>query len=102
MVSRDHFTEDHAVSFQQRPADGVHYTGAIESLAGVKQRPAAGAVSRTRVVAFAMTGAALGIYQSANVVEAICGDHAGGYQLPQGCFQFRFYFSGAAHDVCEE
>ncbi len=75
---------------------------AVERLAGVKQRPAAGAVARTRVVAFALAGAAFGIDQRADVVEAIGRDHSRGDQFPQRGFEFRFDFSGAAHDVREE
>ena len=50
----------------------------------------------------ALPGAALGINQRAQIVEAIGGDQPAGNQFPQGQFRLRLSAPGAAHDVGEE
>ena len=75
--------------------------GAIGGLIDVEQRPAAGAVPRARAAAAALSGAALGIDQRAQIVEAVGGEQSGGDQFPEAGFDFGFELAGAAHDVGE-
>ena len=52
--------------------------------------------------AAALTGAALGIDQSAEIVETVGGDEADSDQFPQCGFNFGLELPGAADDVREE
>ena len=103
MLSRvEHFAEHYAVSAQQHVADGFERIGALGGRVHVQQRPAAGAVARAGVAAGAVPGAALGIDQRAEIVEAVGGEQAAADQFPQRGFDFGFDSAGAAHDFGEE
>src|SRR5260370_18711744 len=86
----EHCAKGDAVAAEKHPADGLKSDIAITRFAGVEQGPAAGAVARARGTAAAVAGAALGIDERAQVVEAVCGEQASGDQLPKSGFYFGF------------
>src|SRR5260370_11245910 len=82
-MAGEHFAKDDAVAAEKHPADGLQSDIAITRFAGGEQGPAAGAVARARGTAAAVAGAALGIDERAQVVEAVGGEQASGGQLPK-------------------
>ena len=97
-----HVAKDHAVTFEQHPASGFDGAIPFDRVIGIEQRPAPGTVPRAGSASAALSGAALGIDERAQIVEAIGGYHSGGNQFPQSSFNFRFQFVGAANNVGEE
>src|SRR5437870_4570612 len=54
---------------------------------------------RTGGAAASLSGTAFRIDERTQVIEAVGGDYAAGYQLPQSSFNFGFQFSGCANDI---
>src|SRR5579863_10231000 len=68
----------------------------------MQQRPASRAVPWAAGLAAAVSAAAFGVNERAQIIESIGGDEPGRDQLPQPGFDFRFQFSCAPNNVCKE
>ena len=88
--AREQLAEDDAVALRAASSRWPRRAlVAVEPIGWIEQRPASGAVPRTRVRAAALSGAALGIDERAQIVEAVGGDQAGGHQFPQARSRLR-------------
>src|SRR6266581_1811453 len=87
-LPREHVAEDHAVTAQQHPARGFQRPLAIYHFAGIQQRPTPCAVPWTRASPPPLSGTALGIDESAEIVKAVRGQQACRDKLPERGFHF--------------
>src|ERR1700747_2019868 len=87
---------------QQHPACRFERSSVVLPIAGVKQRPSAGTVPRTRSSSAALAGAALGIDQRTELVETVRCEQSGGDELPKTGFYLSLQLARASHDISEK
>src|ERR1700719_688195 len=87
---------------QQHPACRFECSRMVLRITGVKQRPSAGTVPRTRRSAAALAGAALGIDQRTQIVEAVCCEQPSGDELPKAGFYLSLQLARASDNIREK
>src|ERR1700751_4460282 len=87
---------------QQHPACRFERSRMVLRIAGVNQRPSAVAVPRTRSSSAALAGAALGIDQRTQIVEAVCGEQSSGDKLPKTGLYLSLQLVRASDDIREK